>query len=129
MIIDTTNKTIQVQTETLGEIVEQLQKMFPDEWKEYKLLTTTFTPTIERQIIREVHPYREIPYVPYIPTTDPYYIPWTTCGETETYGDPTKFGTLGKTQESRDFINVFMGGTLVGSGWKYGLDVEQRGQA
>lgn len=92
MIIDTTNKTIQVQDETLGEIVEQLQKMFPEEWKDYKLLTTVVNPTIiEKQVIRDVYPYRENPFnEPYFPY-DPFN-PW----------------------------RITCDASLPGSGWRYG---------
>lgn len=122
MIIDTINKTIQVGTETLGEVVTQMQNSFPLTWKEFTILTPVFTYKEYPQT--PICPiFREIPYVPYTPSTDPYN-PWKiTCQDgTLTNGDPSKFGTLGKTQESRDNITAIM--KLAGKGWRYGIGIE-----
>jgi hypothetical protein len=109
MIINTTAKTIQIESENLGEIIEQLQKMLPETWKEYKLIS----PVKQFRGVRSVRPrqestpdipiFREIPYTPYTPSTG------ITCGEgtcdgfTLTYGDPSKFGTL-NVNDIADFL-------------------------
>jgi hypothetical protein len=113
MIVNTKDKTIQLQDETLGEVFDQVQQMLPDNWKEYKVLTTNPT-IIQKEIVREVQPYREIPYQPYYPD-DPYN-PWKiTFTDITTYGDPSKFGTFYKNNEAIDFINK-----MREDGWIYG---------
>lgn len=105
MIIDTVNKTIQLGNENLGEVVDQLQKSFPDTWKEFKVVP--LQTVIPRDIVKEPV-YREIPYVPYQPSTDPYFIPWQIdCGPTITYGDTTKFGTVYRSNKVGDFMNQY----------------------
>jgi hypothetical protein len=74
MIIDTKNKTVQLDDETIGEVVKQLQSMVPD-WADYK-----FAPKIVSVTIREKeyeNPFKDIspgsPYNP-VPYPNPYPI-------------------------------------------------------
>lgn len=44
MIVDTSNKTVDPQGKSLGELVDELQKLFPDTWKDFKLKAVSTTP-------------------------------------------------------------------------------------
>lgn len=73
MTIDTKNKTVIPDGESLGEITASLQAMFPGgEWKEYKVTATPITITL-KEIVEVDKGMQQIPYVPYIP-----YGPFTT---------------------------------------------------
>lgn len=68
IIIDTTAKTIELcENVSLDELQKELKKMFPTDWKEYKLLSNSMTTTWT---------YWNVPIVPLMnPTIAPTYQP------------------------------------------------------
>lgn len=89
LLIDTTNKTIEIKENTvnLGEISDELNKLFPNgKWKEFDLVITPDTPKIskvnlEQKIIRNPSPFnpnqtQPLPYIPLAPNTNPLKLPY-----------------------------------------------------
>lgn len=76
MIVNTVDKTVQPQGENIGEILSELENMFPNgQWAEYKI-----TPLIVKEYVN-IYPQQIYPIQPY----QPYYEPFrTTCGDTTT---------------------------------------------
>lgn len=67
--IDTQNKTVSVESwEKIGDVVEEMKKLFPETWKEFKLISETI-------VIREFA--YQYPYVWTQPV--PQLQPWITC--------------------------------------------------
>lgn len=75
MIINTKDKTVESQGENLGEVVGELQKLFPENWGDYKIATKV-------EIIQNWYPWYQWQILPQ-PTVDPnpwWQQPYTTCG-------------------------------------------------
>lgn len=74
MILNTKTKTITPEGETFGEIYQELQKMRPDDWKEFTLAPTIVT--VEKWTTYPVYP-DTTPWNPYAPNPYPI-VTW--CG-------------------------------------------------
>ncbi len=86
MKIDTKNKTIELQDETLGEAIQELTKMFADNtWQAYRVVTSTI-------VYREYYPAPYIIPEPQHPV--PYWDQWRITGGTGTSEHYPMCGTL-----------------------------------
>lgn len=73
--IDTSLKIIKVEESVnFGELVDMLEKLLPNDWKQYKLETGT--------IIYWTNPIQVIPYQPYQPILPTWQLPATICDST-----------------------------------------------
>jgi hypothetical protein len=64
MVINTKDKTVTPQGETLGQIMTEIQAMFPNSWQNYKI-AAEITTTKERYPYFPVYPQPEIPAQPF----------------------------------------------------------------
>lgn len=75
MILNTKTKTITPEGETFGEIYQELQKMRPDDWREFTLAPTIVT--VEKWTTYPVYP-DTTPLNPYAPSVPYPIVTW--CG-------------------------------------------------
>ena len=106
--IDTTNKTISFGDDiNLSELFETIQRLLPDNWKEYKLLSINVT--INHKTIIEkkdyvnpyINPYHLTPTYPTVPYSPPYEV-W--CGTENTSLD-NNVKTYNKAINAYDYYN------------------------
>ena len=105
--IDTTNKTVSFDENiNLVELLETIQQILPDNWKEYKLLSVNVTVNHKTIIEKKdyVNPWKVYPNYPYYPT-NPYSPPYEVWHGTENTCLDDNVKTTDKEINAYDYYN------------------------